>query len=103
MPKFRKIPVVIEAVQCRDALRAFCEDWKSLPSWLEKVYNGGGVVPTDRGVYLPTLEGSMLAQPDDWIICGVNGEVYPCKPDIFEKTYEPADDEAAAYFTWGKD
>jgi hypothetical protein len=38
-----------------------------------------------------TLEGDMAAQAGDWIIKGVNGEFYPCKPDIFEKTYEPAD------------
>jgi hypothetical protein len=41
-----------------------------------------------------TLEGTMRAEVGDWIITGVNGEQYPCKPDIFCKTYEPADDEA---------
>jgi len=44
-------------------------------------------------VEIPTLEGVMTAQPGDWIITGVNGEVYPCKPDIFEKTYEPVPSE----------
>ncbi|WP_422929019.1 hypothetical protein [Singulisphaera sp. PoT] len=39
---------------------------------------------------IPTPEGVMLANPGDWIITGVKGEVYPCKPDIFEATYEPA-------------
>jgi hypothetical protein len=52
--------------------------------------------PTEPGemgtnsFYIPTLEGNMKAQMNDWIIKGVNGEFYPCKPDIFEKTYEPA-------------
>jgi hypothetical protein len=85
---FRKKPVEVEAVRCRDALHAFGHDWKALPLWLSDAYEKGGVVPTPEGVYLPTLEGSMLARPDDWIICGVAGEVYPCKPDIFEATYE---------------
>ena len=44
---------------------------------------------TDKDMYIETLEGGMHASPGDWIITGVNGEKYPCKPDIFEKTYEP--------------
>ena len=91
--QYRKKPVVIEAIRCSEALRAFSRDyWAGLPKWLEAAYDKGGVVPTDEGIYLPTSEGSMLANPDDWIICGVKGEVYPCKPDIFEATY----DEVAA-------
>ena len=46
---------------------------------------------TDTDLYIKTLEGEMHASPGDWIITGVNGEQYPCKPDIFEKTYEPAE------------
>ena len=44
---------------------------------------------TDKDMYIETLEGVRHASPGDWIITGVNGEKYPCKPDIFEKTYEP--------------
>ena len=47
---------------------------------------------TDREMNIETLEGVMHAEPGDWIITGVNGERYPCKPDIFEKTYEPVPD-----------
>ncbi len=47
---------------------------------------------TEREVDIPTLEGIMHASVGDWIITGINGEQYPCKPDIFEKTYEPVDD-----------
>ncbi|MBS6685221.1 hypothetical protein [Thomasclavelia spiroformis] len=43
---------------------------------------------TDRTVYIDTLEGRMKAEKGDWIITGINGEQYPCKPDIFEKTYD---------------
>lgn len=44
---------------------------------------------TDVEVVIQTLEGPLTAKPGDWIITGVNGEQYPCKPDVFEKTYEP--------------
>ena len=47
---------------------------------------------SDREMNIETLEGVMHAEPGDWIITGVNGERYPCKPDIFEKTYEPVPD-----------
>ena len=60
--RFRKKPVIIEAYQ------------------------------TEVEMVISTLEGDMIASPGDWIITGVNGEQYPCKPDIFEKTYEPMND-----------
>lgn len=46
-------------------------------------------VSSRRGIYVPTLEGNLFADPDDMIIRGVKGEFYPCKPDIFAQTYEP--------------
>ena len=46
-----------------------------------------------KNLIIHTLEGKMIAQVNDWIIRGVQGEYYPCKPDIFEKTYEPVVDE----------
>lgn len=63
MAKFRKKPVVIEASQNL----------------------------TGEDIAIPTLEGTMIASPGDWIITGVKGEIYPCKPDIFAATYEPAE------------
>ena len=89
MSKFRKKPVVIEAVQLRwDTWSEMCEhagvgkleDGK--PEGKMDV-SGGGI-----SLQIPTLEGVMLANENDWIIRGVEGELYPCKPDIFEKTYE---------------
>lgn len=46
---------------------------------------------TDCEMIVPTLEGPLRAAPGDWIITGVRGEQYPCKPDVFEKTYSPVD------------
>ncbi len=82
--KFRKKPVVIEAV--RFAGGNFCTIWEVFPesrAWKWWV--------SDRQGWcfdIPTLEGTMTAQDGDWIIRGVKGEFYQCKPDIFAETYE---------------
>jgi len=82
--KFRKRPVIIEAVQWRtDNLDEIIDGLRLENDSLKSVY------PTsDGGLYIRTLEGQMLASHGDWIIKGVAGELYPCKPDIFERTYE---------------
>lgn len=84
MPKFRKKPVVIEAVQfdgngveAINELAVFCP-----------VAEFGGYNDGSCYMAIQTLGGEMRACTGDWIIKGVNGEFYPCKPDIFEKTYE---------------
>lgn len=93
MAQFRKKPVVIEAMQ-----------WDGSPHGASQIvqWSGGKVstrvlgVTDDRkalnvGMFVETLEGVMRAGDGDWIIRGVKGEFYPCKPDIFAATYEPAD------------
>jgi len=92
MPKFRKRPVVVEVIRAREAISFADHNWHALPVWLRAAYDKGGVVFHDEGVDLPTLEGTMTALSEDWIICGVKGEVYPCKPDIFAATYEPVEE-----------
>ena len=79
MPMFRKKPVIIEARQWDGNLLSAVE----ISEWSE-----GKVIFADRTLKIATLEGEMTASPKDWIIQGVNKEFYPCKPDIFEKTYE---------------
>lgn len=81
MAKYRKKPVVIEAVQITDA--TFDAPHPN-PDHVENVVYD----PVTRQVYIKTLEGTMTGNMGDWIITGVQGEVYPCKPDIFEATYE---------------
>lgn len=73
--RFRKRPVVIEATQ-----------------WF-KLGDHSGVVEygADGCGWIETLEGGHVVSPGDWIITGVKGELYPCKPDIFEVSYEPVD------------
>ena len=83
MAKFRKKPVEIEAVQ-----------WRGSNPLLPEMFMKGSGAYLDKSnpqlgeIVIPTLEGIMRASVDDWIIKGVNGEFYPCKPDIFQKTYE---------------
>ena len=85
--KYRKKPVVIEAARWGESGAPSNPD--RITSWITE--NGGvacyGTVPFE-GIYIETLEGVMAASPGDFIIKGVNGEFYPCKPDIFAKTYE---------------
>lgn len=89
MPQFRKKPVVIEA-RVFDAVvieqAAALKTRTALEQWCggTLLYGSGGVV-----MRIPTLEGYMDASIGDWIIEGVAGEFYPCKPNIFEATYEP--------------
>lgn len=96
--KFRKKPVVIEAVQWNNLNRQEMFDFvgKELQCELESetAYLAGQGAP-HFSLIIPTLEGNMKAMKGDWIIQGVNGEFYPCKPDIFAKTYEPASQPSA--------
>ena len=84
MPKFRKKPVVIEAMQFAGGL----DSAKLIQKWVKEYkVHITWFINHDR-LNIPTLEGTMSAEPNDWIIKGVKGEFYPCKPDIFEETYE---------------
>ena len=85
MPKFRKKPVVIEAVQWWPGER--------IEGVSECGFDpGDGVTrPAGKGT-INTLEGPLIVSPGDWIITGVKGEKYPCKPDIFDATYEAVDE-----------
>lgn len=82
--KFRKKPVVIEAVQWDGSAESATEIEEL------KSNNNTEIIGLEDGLRLliPTLEGDMIADLYDWVIKGVQGEIYPCKPDIFEQTYE---------------
>lgn len=98
MPKFRKKPIVIEAFQMTLERRLSNVDW---PQWMHRAWNEpredpGSLYPTiegtgDGSLSIGTLEGQHLVNWGDWIIQGVQGELYPCKPDIFDATYDSAD------------
>ena len=98
MAKYRKKPVVIEAFQMTRERRWDNSEW---PEWLHLAWNTdhtepGALYSTNEmdELNIRTLEGSHIVSWDDWIIQGVVGELYPCKPDIFEATYELVEKES---------
>lgn len=100
--RHRKKPVEIEARR----LEGSNAEMHAVYQWIEQNTEGsfepytdptpasGVSIDPETGFYLvATLEGVMQAKPGDWIIRGVQGEFYPCKPDIFEATYEPVEED----------
>jgi len=83
MPTFRKKPVVIEAEQ-------FHADQRPWPDGVRVTHRSDEEGALSPRAVIDTLEGPHFVSEGDWIITGVKGERYPCKPDIFEMTYEPA-------------
>ena len=81
--KYRKKPIVIDAFQFGKAEDIIEEEigFVEGEDWWSSIGGGGTIT-------IPTLEGDLTAQPGDYIIKGIAGEFYPCKPDIFEATYE---------------
>jgi urease gamma subunit len=91
--KFRKKPVVIDALRVGIALDAAKTEFDILPQWLKDAYAEGVVTFFPTYVSIVTLEGTMhTGRQDDWIIRGVAGELYPCRDDIFQATYEKLND-----------
>lgn len=97
--KYRKIPVVIEAIQWTgenhrdmfDFLTNYAKTNEFMSAFEENFYIDNNKV--EGGLIIKTLEGEHIANIGDYIIKGVKGEFYPCKPDIFEKTYEQAGEQ----------
>lgn len=116
MPFFTKKPVRIEAMQflrvmpasgnpffaMDDApaatwptwlIDALCkQSWQEGAMWVSAVDLDSNDQPT---LHIRTLEGIMAVNPNDWVICGIKGEIYPCKPDIFAATYDEVAEVAA--------
>jgi hypothetical protein len=98
--KYRKKPVVIEAFQMTEERRWNNVDW---PEWLHKAWNEPDFCegalsidpddPAKERLVIGTMEGVHRVTWGDWIIQGVKGELYACKPDIFEQTYESVEAE----------
>ena len=86
MPKYRKKPVVIEAVQLSRSNFVEVVDWLGLDGLAD------GTSEDECVIEIISLEGNHLARNSDWIIRGIKGEFYPCKPDIFNQTYEKVGD-----------
>ena len=87
MARYRKKPVVVEAFQF------FGESNTNpyIPDWFVDAVLAHTIVAGPDHIVIKTLEGEMRCGVGDWIIKGIQGEICPCKPDIFEATYEPAE------------
>ena len=89
MPKFRKKPVVIDAVKASEVIKFAKEsNCNAQEPWIWKNIDNNILIIGSESVLIKTLEGIMTVEEDDYIIRGVKGEIYPCKPDIFEQTYD---------------
>ena len=87
--KYRKKPVIIEAIQFDGSTNSV----ERIKDWSEHLIEFFAAERVNQTIYpsflvIPTLEGNMTASVNDWVIKGIKGEFYPCKPDIFEGTYE---------------
>lgn len=104
MAKYKTKLTEVEAFQYWGHLRDYWGRLRDLdggletPKWAIEAFEDGTLMYTSsspsqipRDLYVKTLEGDMYAKVGDYIIKGVNGELFPCKPDIFEKTYEKVD------------
>lgn len=87
--KYRKKPVVIEAMCLPDVMDV--EGRLLFDDWIVKAQGDRTCRYIGETLSIPTLEGNMIASPGDFIIRGVKGEIYPCKPDIFAATYDLVD------------
>lgn len=88
--KYRKKPVIIDAFKYDRDLKGSDGNFY-VPEWAVKAFEQEVIHFEDGEMFIETLEGTHHASVGDYIIKGVNGELYPCKPDIFEKTYEIAE------------
>lgn len=86
--KFKKKPITIEAEQFNPDIKPYPEGVEITPNCVSGNKETGWVYTYNY--WIKTLEGIYEVTPGDWIITGIKGEKYPCKPDIFNLTYEPA-------------
>ena len=86
--KVRKKPVEVQAWSVKELIELAEGDWEKLPAPVIVQYNDGNIFFNPDTIDICTLEGWHRAGFHDYVICGVNGELYPIKPEIFEKTYE---------------
>lgn len=100
--KYQKKPVVIEAFQYDGDLKGSDGKWY-VPEWAVKAFEDGimyyGTLKLDEPpceLFIDTLEGTHHVSIGDYVIKGIKGELYPCKPDIFEESYEPANQHLSA-------
>ena len=86
--KAKKKPVIIEAELISDLIMYATNHWDKLPDWVKENYGKGKMLFISNHIEISTLEGTLRGEKDDYLIKGIRGEIYPCKPDIFKETYD---------------
>lgn len=86
---YEKQPLQIRAARVDDLAEASHQGRNGIPNWFLAAYDRGDVIVQAHTIDVKSLEGWVAAGVDDWIICGIAGELYPCRDDIFQKTYRP--------------
>jgi hypothetical protein len=93
MSKYRKRPVVVDAVLIAEIVKHAHDSQCALQElWVRENIDANVLAIAEDGIFIKTLEGTMKGNLDDMLILGVHGEVYACKPDIFDKTYEKVEE-----------
>lgn len=87
-PRYRKKPVVVEAMPILALLDAVANAPEALPAWFRDARDKGTVTVALDTIFVNTLEGQICGNKTDWLIRGTRGELYPCKPDVFADVYE---------------
>jgi len=98
MAKFRKIAVLVEAVLVSELVANARSNWNALPEWVKERYEKGGFVFLNDGISTKDWKATLA----DYLICDANGGIYPCKPDIFEQTYESAGITRPRFMAFGE-
>lgn len=93
--QFRKKPIVVEAIRIADAMQHARVSWSKLPGWLRKAYEAGKIIFASNAISIATPQGRLVGLRNDWLIRGVEGELYPCSAEAFAQTYEPVESEAS--------
>lgn len=88
MAKFRKIPIIVEALQVEFPV----DSSEDLPEWFHRGISEGKVKFHNTGYNIQTLEGVMFAPNGNWIVQGITGELYSVEPNIFKQTFEPVEE-----------
>jgi hypothetical protein len=88
MSRYFKKLITIEAEKISELLNNAKNNWDALPDWVKENYDAGKILFFSHNMEIFTDEGIMRGDKNDFLIKGVHGEIYPCKPDVFEETYE---------------
>ncbi len=89
MPKYKKKPIIVDAMVAAELMKRAKDTWNLLPRWMIDAYENGGIVFVSDHISI----GDMRAEFDDMVVCEPDGRIHPVKPDIFVETYDIATEE----------